>query len=470
MTRKKTLSSWSLVMINIIAIDNIRSLPFSASYGYGLIGFYILGVLLFLLPIGMMTSELATHLPKKGGIYIWIREAFGIKIAFFTIWIQWFYNIIWYPTILAFSVKTILWLYPSIPSTPIIVTTMVIVLFLFATLINVFGMRLSSLISNLGALLGTLVPMIILIALGIYYQYHFPDQHIHWDHGKHLIPHLSTHDQWLFLTAIIFGLIGIEMSAAHADEVENPSQAYPKALLISCAIIFVTLVASSLAIAWVIPIKQLNVITGLGQGLAVLLKTFHLESWLWVLMSLILIGCFVSVSAWIIGPIKGMLIAAQDGCLPKCLKHENKHGIPTRLLMLQVVFFLPFCGIYLLMPSVQIGYITLTAMMTQLAVLIYIIMIGACIKLRKERTSIIPTAFTIPGGMPMLIILATTGISICLITIALGFIPPTGALITMPKYIMYMSLTLIVVCIIPFICYHYAHKHKHERQVKTCLS
>ena len=101
-TSKKVLSVFSLTMINIIAVDSLRNLPISAEYGFSIIFYYLIAAFIFFIPIALVAAELATGWPKLGGMYVWVKEAFGAKAGLITIWLQWIYNIVWYPTILAF--------------------------------------------------------------------------------------------------------------------------------------------------------------------------------------------------------------------------------------------------------------------------------------------------------------------------------------------------------------------------------
>src|SRR5258708_37865689 len=92
----KILSLFSLVMINVIAVDSLRTLPISAAYGYSLIFYYVLAALAFFIPSTLVSAELATGWPTIGGVYIWVREAFGNRWGFLAIWLQWIYNVVWY--------------------------------------------------------------------------------------------------------------------------------------------------------------------------------------------------------------------------------------------------------------------------------------------------------------------------------------------------------------------------------------
>jgi len=47
---KKMLSVFSLVMINVIAVDSLRTLPISAKLGASVISYYLIAALAFFIP------------------------------------------------------------------------------------------------------------------------------------------------------------------------------------------------------------------------------------------------------------------------------------------------------------------------------------------------------------------------------------------------------------------------------------
>ena len=105
--KKHALTVFSLTMITVGSVDSIRNLPATALFGSQLIAFFLLGALFFLIPTALVSAELASGWPKQGGIYIWVREAFGKRVGFLAIWLQWIENVIWYPTILSFVAGTV---------------------------------------------------------------------------------------------------------------------------------------------------------------------------------------------------------------------------------------------------------------------------------------------------------------------------------------------------------------------------
>lgn len=447
----KTLGIFSLVMINIIAIASLRSLPFSALYGVSLIFFYLVAVIAFFIPTAIISAELATAWPNKGGLYVWIREAFGEFWGFFVVWIQWIYNVIWYPTILSFIAGAVAYLInPQLADNKLYMLASINILFWSCTLINFFGMRISSVISTIGALIGTLIPMAFIVGMGILWVKLGNPTQIHFT-LQSFLPSLYHLKNLGFFTAILFGLVGIEMSAVHADEVHNPCRAYPRAILYSGIIILVFMVLGSLAIALVVPQEKLNVVTGVLQAFQLFFAAYHLDWMISIIALLIIIGGISGVATWIIGPTKGLLVAAMDGTLPKCFAKVNKHNVPIAILLTQALVFTLLCSIFLLMPTVSSSYWILTAMSAQLTLLVYILMFVAAVKLRYKHKDV-KRAYKVPGKNYGIWLAAIIGVITCIGAIIIGFFPPedinTGNIVNFETILMAQ---LIIVCVMPFV-------------------
>ncbi len=422
---RKVLSVFSLVMINVIAVDSLRSLPINAELGTTIIFYYVLAALLFFFPIAFVAAELATGWPQTGGIYIWVREAFGKRWGFVTIWLQWFYNIVWYPTILAFVATTLAYLFnPELAHSKTYLISVLLGSFWLSTLINCGGIQLSSWISTVGAIVGTLLPIGFLIILAaVWLLLGHPSQiDFHW---HSFIPTHHTSGDLAFLVAVLFGLLGMEMSATHAENVRNPKRDYPKAIAYSALIILVSLALSSLAIAIVLPKQQLDLVSGLIDAFVAFLTPFHLQALTPWLIVMITIGAFCSVSAWVIGPVRGLMIAIEDECLPAWLSYTNKKEAPVTLLLLQAVIFSLISLTFVYMPTIQGSYWVLSALAAQLAMIVYVFMFAAALHLRYKYPLQYRT-YNVPGGTAGMWILAGVGTLTCLVTIALGLLPPAG--------------------------------------------
>lgn len=420
---KRILSVFSLVMINVIAVDSLRTLPLTAKLGMSLVSFYLLAAFVFFIPVALVAAELATAYPNTGGIYIWVREAFGRPAAFLTIWLQWIYNIVWYPTIMAFITATLAYLFsPELANNKIYLLTTIIGLFWLFTALNCFGMRLSNIVSVIGAAFGTLLPMIGICVLGIIWL--IQGRPIEFNQTASWLPDFSSMGNFSLFSAVLFGLLGMEMSAVHAEEVKNPQRDYPRALFFSTIIIFSTLVFGSLAIIIVVPDSKLSVVSGFIDAYAIFFNAYNMPWMTSVTALLIVIGGLSGVSAWINGPTKGLLVSARDGSIPKMFSKVNKHHAPVNILIAQGIIFTLISSVLGFFENINASYWILSALCNQLALLVYIFMFAAAIKLRYSKPEQ-RGAYRIPGGKIGIWLVAGVGIICCSATIIIGFAPPS---------------------------------------------
>ena len=420
---KKVLSVFSLVMINVIAVDSLRTLPISAKLGLSLVSYYLVAAFAFFIPVALVAAELATAYPNTGGIYIWVREAFGKRAGFITIWLQWIYNVVWYPTILSFIAATMAYLIaPELANNKFFLLGSGLILFWLFTLLNCFGMKLSSIVSVVGASIGTIVPMLAIIILAVIWI--CQGRPIAVNYPSSWYPDFSSLGNLSLFSAVLFGLIGMEMSAVHAEEVKNPQRDYPRALFYSTILIISTLSLASLSIVIVVPNDSLSVVSGLIDAYAIFFESYHMSWMTSVIAVLIILGGLSGVSAWIIGPTKGLLVSARDGSLPARFARVNKYGAPVTILITQAIIFTILSSIFILLDSINAAYWILSDLSAQMALLVYIIMFAAALKLRYSKPDH-PRGYTIPGGNIVMWIVCGTGISCCIAAMLIGFVPPS---------------------------------------------
>jgi putative glutamate/gamma-aminobutyrate antiporter len=423
-TSGKTLTVFSLIMINVIAVDSLRALPINALYGFSLVFYYLIGGIFFLIPTALVAAELATGWPATGGIYVWLREAFGKRAGFIIIWLQWLYNIVWYPTIMSFLAATLTYIFaPELATNKAYMVTMVLLMFWGATFANWYGMRVSSWVSTIAALVGTLLPMLFMIVLVSIWLFNGRPSNIDFTWNS-FMPKVNSVNDLALLTMVLFSLIGMEMSAVHAGDVKDPQRSYPRALFISAALIIVSLTLASLAISIVIPLAKIQLASGLMDSFSIFFTSFHMPWMIPFIVIFIILGGFGAVSAWVIGPTKGLMIAAADGAAPKFFEAKNKHDVPTRILVLQGVITTILSSAFIFMPTINSAFSLLSAITGQVAIIVYLGIFAAVIKLRYSKPNV-KRAYRIPGGKVGLWIVAGLGFILCAIVLVLGFFPPS---------------------------------------------
>jgi len=419
----RVITVFVLVMLNVSIMASLRNLPLVAEYGYSAIFYFLIAGLFFLMPCALVSAELATGWPKSGGIYIWVREAFGDLWGFFAIWMQWVHNVTWYPAILAFVATTLGYVfYPPLATNKYFVLSVVLIGFWSMTILNLLGMRTSSLFSTIGVIIGTILPGLFLISLGFLWISIGKTSQIHFSFHE-IIPDFSRLDNMVFLAGLFLAFAGLEVSSGYAGEVKNPQKNYPKAIILAGLITFFLFMLGSLAIGIVIPKEEISLVSGLMEALKIFLAGFNI-SWLLPILGLLLvIGAVAEVNSWIIGPVKALYTTTTHGNLPPFFQKTNSRGVPVNLLLFQACIVTIASFVFIAMPNLSSSYWILSALSTQIYLIMYLLMFMSAIKLRYSHSHV-PRAYKIPHPHRGIWFVASIGIITCLFIIFLLFVPP----------------------------------------------
>lgn len=107
----------------------------------------------------------------------------------------------------------------------------------------------------------------------------------------------------------------------------------------------------------------------MDQAYALFLKALHLAWLLPITILLIILGAFGGMAAWVIGPTKGLVIAAQDNCAPKLFAKRTEKNVPAAILILQWVIVVTLCFLFLFFKYISTWYWILSDLTVQLALL-----------------------------------------------------------------------------------------------------
>jgi putative glutamate/gamma-aminobutyrate antiporter len=440
---KRVLSVFLLTMINVATIGSVKNWPVTAEYGLASVFFFVLATLLFFIPTSLVSAELATGWPKTGGVFAWVKEAFGHKTGFLAAWLLWMQNIVWYPTALSFIAATIAYIFnPALAENKWYTFITILVVFWLTTLVNFRGMKTSGWISSAGMIFGTFLPGLVIILLGFIWFFSGQPTEISFS-ADNLIPDMSSVGQLVLFTGVLISLAGMEMSAVHAKDVENPRRDYPKAILFSALIILGLSIPGVLAISIVVPQQDISLLAGSLQAIAIFFDKYNLKVLIPLMAFLIAFGTVASVSTWTVGPIKGLLAAAQTGDLPPLFRKLNKNAMPIPLLILQAVVVSFLSSIFVFLPNLNEAFWMLVAMVSELYLLMYLLMFAAAIRLKYKRKDV-ERPYQVPGGNLGMWIVAGIGILSSLFTMIIGLLPPGHITITNPTTYIFIMIAGII--------------------------
>ncbi len=454
---KKFIRTFSLAMLNLAVMASLRNLPIVAQYGLESSFYFVLVALVFLVPSALISAELASIWHKSGGIYTWVKEAFGQNWGFFAIWMQWVHNVTWFPAILSFSAASFAYLvYPSIALNNLYLTSFVLLGFWGFTLFNYFGLKHSSKFSIVGVIAGTILPGVFLIALGAAWVLGGKPTQILFNWGS-LIPSGFDIQNVVLITSLFLSFGGLEVSAAYVHSVKNPHKSYPRAIAIAGILSFVLYILGALSLSILIPEKEISLVKGLIEGFYLFLRDFGLSYLLIPVGLLIVFGAIGELNAWIIGPVKALHRAASAGDLPPTFQRLNKHNTPMNLLWFQAIVVSIASLAFFILPDANSAFWILSAVSAQLYLVMYILMFLTAIRLRYTHPDV-KRSYKVPFGKFGIWFFSLLGVASSFIAICVFFVPPSQIVVgNLFVYEAFLIVSLGVMCLIPYLIYRKRH-------------
>ena len=426
--------------------------------GWNTIFFNFLAAIMFLIPCALVAAELATGWPGEGGVYRWVKEAFGEHWGFTASWLQWFQMTIAFVTILAFIAGVLAYIFdPALAVNKLFIFMIIVLVWWSVTFVDFRGLKTSSLISSIFLIFGVFLPITILIVGGATYIVSgAPINLTIQPTWNDLIPNLTDLRNLVLLVTFTFTYTGIEITSAHAEDMKNVHRDYPLGVFLIGIIATVSSIIGSLVVGLILPVQNLVLTAGLMQTYETMFSWFGLDWMVPVIAVLIAIGSIGKITTWVLGPVRGLGRAAREGLLPPILQKHNKAGVPVRMLILQAVFVSIWGLIFVLLPGgVNSAFWMLLALTTTVYIVMYVLMYLAAIKLRYSQSNV-KRAFKIPGGKRGMWAISGWGIISMIIIFVLALLPPTQAGVESISLVAFEALMIvgtIVVVVIPQLIY-----------------
>lgn len=428
---KKTakLGVFTLVIMNVVAVVSLRGLPAEAEYGMSSAFYYLFAAIVFLIPVSLVAAELAAMFPyQQGGMFRWIGEAFGRKTGFLGIWLQWIESTIWFPTVLTFGAVSLAFIGMDhvadshLAANKIYTIVVVLGIYWIATLISMKGLGWVGKVSKIGGIVGTVIPAIILVVLGVIYLATggTPQMNLHGD----FFPDLTNFDNVVLAASIFLFYAGMEMSGIHVRDVKNPTVNYPKAVFLGALITVLIFVLGTYALGLIIPAKDINLVQSLLVGFDNYFAYLHLN-WLTPVIAIALaFGVLAGVLTWVAGPSKGIFAVGQAGYLPPFFQKTNKSGVQKNILLLQGGAVTLLALLFVVMPSVQSFYQILSQLTVLLYLIAYLLMFAAAIYLRYSMKNARRPFRIGSRGNWLMWVVGGVGFLGSLLAFVLSFFPP----------------------------------------------
>jgi amino acid transporter len=350
-------------------------------------------------PIALTCAELASQYPIEGGYYRWVRLAFGDLIGYLAGWLVW---LTMFATNAAFAVLFANYLRHFIPNLPPSGHFAAAAgLVWLATLLNYRGIRLVGTASVVLTIL-IFLPFLAMTVFGLA-QWRF-DPLTPFAHAGKSLP-VAFGDG---LMIAIWLYAGFEKMSVSAEEVENPSRAFPIALAFSVPMTalsyllptYAALAANGDWSAWgeahYTPAAQAIGGPLLGAAMA----AGGLASQICLLMVTIL------------GQSRLPMVLADDGLFPELFRKTHpRFGTPVASLLLGGIVLTALCGL---------RFAQLAAVYSLVQVMAYMLIYATLLKLRRARGAERPGGFRIPLGLSGLVLMTVPSVVLAALVLSQG--------------------------------------------------
>lgn len=353
-----------------------------------------------------------------------MEAAVGPRWGFLAIWADWAENVAWFPTVLSFIAAAIFYVVdPKLADEKIPLVIVMLGVFWIVTAANFLGVNISVAISGIGTWIGNILPGFILLLLAALWLASGRPVQVPFQWGG-VWPTMNINSM-VFFAGIILAFAGLEMGGFEAGETKDPGKTFPKAIFSSTLIIVLLSVLGSAAVLFVVPLKQLNLNAGIMQAFQDYFQAFHVGWMTAPVSALIAIGGLALLSTWVYGPAKGLFRAAVEGQFPRAgWQGHNRRMAPVGVLIIQAAISSVLALLFLFEPSVSTSYWILSALTTQLLIIMYALMFLAVVVLRYKQPDV-KRPFRIPGGKFGLWLVAGLGLFGVTYGFILDFFPPS---------------------------------------------
>lgn len=417
-TRKFRLFDAVLAAVCIVLV--VESSAPAAAIGNAQYFWWIFLLLGFFLPYGLISAELGTTYEDEGGIFDWVRRAYGDRWGSRVAWYYYINFPLWMGSLAVLFTDIILQL-TGAQLSPVITILIQLAFIWGVVLISCFKISDSKWILNIAAIFKAAI-MLTIGVLGIYTAVTRGSAN-----EFTLRSFIPTFDArgLSYISVITFNFLGFEVVTTFASEMKNPTKEIPKAIILGGFIIAAFYLLSAFGISVAIPVEELTISSGIIESFMLLTgRTKGLLITVFGIMFLYTLAA--NLVSWSLGVNYVAKYAAEQNALPGVLRHEDKNGMPIGANLTNGVVASVIVLIAPLIPSQDVFWSFFALNMVTL-LMSYILMFPSFLKLRKTEPDRL-RPFKIGGGSFKLRLITYLPMVLLIIAVVFSIIPlNTGA-------------------------------------------
>lgn len=322
--KKRKFSLFSAILSVICVVFVAEAAAPVAAIGNSQYFWWIFLMLTFLLPYGLISSELGTTYEGEGGIYDWVTKAFGHRWGSRVAWYYWINFPLWMASLAVMCPPLLETAFGiQMGGTGVLIVELI---FIWAIVLISFYPVCDSIWILNGAAVIKIILAVFVGGLGVYVAVTKGVANEYT--AASLLPSFDLHSL-SFISVLLFNFLGFEVICTFADDMENPRRQIPQSIIAGGAAIAAIYIFSAFGIGVAIPTKEISTSSGLIDSIQLMLgtNTGILITLAAILFLLTLVGNMIS---WSLGVNSTACYAAESGDMPSVFAIKSKKNeMPT---------------------------------------------------------------------------------------------------------------------------------------------
>ncbi|MCW5517388.1 APC family permease [Muriicola sp. Z0-33] len=324
-------------------------------------------------------AEIGTRVTKSGGSYAYVVAAFGEFAGFIVNWLAVFgWSILGSAALMNIIADSLAVLFPVF-ALPWVRALFYFGLLGFLVLTNVRGVKEGVMFVKWITVI-KIIPLLCIIFLGFGL---INSENLQWEH----LPSVSTFGNTTLV--LFFAFAGFETALGASGEIRNPKRTIPFGILLGGAVVLIIYLLLQTVTQGILGIEM---VAYKDAPLAAVAEKIVGAAGSTILLIAAAISCYGAVSSDVMNTPRVLYAGSKDGLFPKFLgKIHPKFTTPYWAIIC-------FTGLIFIF-SVSGGFRELAVLASAAILLIYLMVIFATIKLRKQPTPAEEKSFKVPGGL-----------------------------------------------------------------------
>jgi amino acid transporter len=415
----KALGLRDVVLMNVVAVVGLRWIARGARTGPASVTLWTLAWIAFFVPLAVAVSALARRYPEQGGVYTWVRRAFGPGHGFICGWCLWVNNLFYFPSVLLFGAANLAAIggarWQAVGATRWYAVAFVLAGIWIAAGVNIIGLRRGKWLQNAGSL-GVWIPVGLLIGCGAIALARFGSATPFT--ASAMVPRGNLLDTIGLWSAMCFAFSGFEITSLIGQEITDPERTIPRGIFIAGALTTIVYIAGSASVLFAVPVSSLKELSGITDAVQLVTARVGITGLGALTGALLTLNALAGTASWTAGAARVPFAAGVDSAMPRPFarlhpRYRTPHialivqSIAASVIFLASVFF-TVAG---RSTSIQEAY----DILVNLTILIYFV---PYLYLFLAQIRLLPDA---PRPLALLGFAATA------ISVALTFLPPPGS-------------------------------------------